>query len=89
MKYLLLIYACFSAGTALAASFDKDWAQFDKDFERLNQGFAAPRAKLYSSPPSQVATVSPGPASGEDASDETSDHNEPEASTEKLNKGAL
>ncbi len=92
MKYLLLFYACFSAGTALAANFDKDWAQFDKDFERLNQRYAAPRAKPDTSPPSQAATASPEPASGEDAPDESADHNEPEANTEKTaepNKGAL
>ena len=90
MKYIFLLYACFSSGTALAASFDKDWAQFDKDFERLNQRYATPRAKPDLAPPSQAETASPKFGVGEETADESTNQSESESYSETTQgKGAL
>lgn len=83
MKYFLLLYACFSAGTALADNFDKDWAKLDKDFERLNQRYATPRAKPDLAPPSQGEIASPKSELGEETAAESTNQSESESNSEK------
>ena len=83
MKYLILICVCSAVTTVLADSFNRDWAQFEKDFEHLNQRHAARRANSNASAPDNSAAVIQGPLSDESAPQERADQHLLESNSEE------
>lgn len=70
MKHLIYLGICIAAQAVLADSFEREWASFDRDFERLNarafrsdstqktQTKVAPRGEVQSASEAQVVESS-------------------------------
>lgn len=83
MKHIFPVFLFVAATTAFAGSVDRDWAQFDKDFEQLNQRFSARRAKPDVPTPVKPSTVTPQPVSAGDTPQGPDDQNLPEGESEQ------